>query len=133
MRRIGIFLRSVALPVCVALLLAILFRPIYLSEGQPNYLLAWICIGFPFGIRRMFLWLVPHRFDLAGTVGWHCRGCRSECDCRRYHRRLRISAPVDLWSGQHNQRHGLKLNIKKKESVHFFSLRGVEMDALFCV
>ena len=51
------------------LLLAILFRPIYLSEGQPNYLLAWICIGFPFGIRRMFLWLVPHRFDLAGTVG----------------------------------------------------------------
>ena len=27
MRRIGIFLRSVALPVCVALLLAILFRP----------------------------------------------------------------------------------------------------------
>ena len=69
MRRIGIFLRSVALPVCVALLLAILFRPIYLSEGQPNYLLAWICIGFPFGIRRMFLWLVPHRFDLAGTVG----------------------------------------------------------------
>ena len=69
MRRIGIFLRSVALPVCVALLLAILFRPIYLSEGQPNYLLAWICIGFPFGFRRMFLWLVPHRFDLAGTVG----------------------------------------------------------------
>ena len=54
MRRIGIFLRSVALPVCVALLLAILFRPIYLSEGQPNYLLAWICIGFPFGIRRIF-------------------------------------------------------------------------------
>ena len=58
-----------ALPVCVALLLAILFRPIYLSEGQLHYLLAWICIGFPFGIRRMFLWLVPHRFDLAGTVG----------------------------------------------------------------
>ena len=23
----------------------------------------------PFGIRRMFLWLVPHSFDLAGTVG----------------------------------------------------------------
>ncbi|MBR2556352.1 MAG: hypothetical protein IKE94_16010, partial [Aeriscardovia sp.] len=28
-----------------------------------------ICIGVPFGIRRMFLWLVPHRYDLAGTVG----------------------------------------------------------------
>lgn len=69
MSRIGIFLRSVALPVCVALALAILFRPVYLSEGTPNYLLAWICVGFPFGIRRMFLWLVPHRFDLAGTIG----------------------------------------------------------------
>ena len=69
MSRMSIFLRSVALPVCVALGLAILFRPVYLTEGQPNYLLAWICIGVPFGIRRMFLWLVPHRFDLAGTVG----------------------------------------------------------------
>lgn len=69
MSRMSIFLRSVALPVCVALGLAILFRPIYLTEGHPDYLLAWICIGVPFGIRRMFLWLVPHRFDLAGTIG----------------------------------------------------------------
>lgn len=69
MSRMSIFLRSVALPVCVALGLAILFRPVYLTEGQLNYLLAWICIGVPFGVRRMFLWLVPHRFDLAGTVG----------------------------------------------------------------
>ena len=69
MSRMSIFLRSVALPVCVALGLAILFRPIYLTEGQPNYLLAWICIGIPFGIRRMFLWVLPHRFDLAGTIG----------------------------------------------------------------
>ena len=69
MRRIGIFLRSVLLPLILAAVLATLFKPIYMSDGQINYFLLWICIGFPFGIHRMFLWLVPHRFDLAGTVG----------------------------------------------------------------
>ena len=69
MRRVGIFLRSVALPALAAFFLAVLFKPLYLSDGEINYLLLWICVGFPFGIRRMFLWIVPHRFDLAGTVG----------------------------------------------------------------
>ena len=69
MRRTGIFLRSVALPIAVAAILAILFKPVYMTDGQINYLLMWICVGVPFGIHRMFLWLVPHRFDLAGTVG----------------------------------------------------------------
>ena len=31
--------------------------------------LVLLCVGVPFGIHRMFLWLVPHKFDLAGTVG----------------------------------------------------------------
>jgi len=69
MRRTGIFLRSVALPAAVAAILAILFKPIYMADGTINILLLWICVGVPFGIHRMFLWLVPHRFDLAGTVG----------------------------------------------------------------
>ena len=69
MRRAGIFLRSVALPTAVAAILAILFKPIYMADGTINILLLWICVGVPFGIHRMFLWLVPHRFDLAGTVG----------------------------------------------------------------
>ena len=69
MRRIGIFLRNVVLPIAVAAILALLFKTIYMADGRVNYLLMWICIGFPFGIRRMFLWLVPHKFDLAGTVG----------------------------------------------------------------
>ena len=44
------------------------------ESEKPSYenrtvLLMWICIGVPYGIRRMFLWLVPHKYDLAGTVG----------------------------------------------------------------
>ena len=69
MRRMKIFLRSVVLPVTLAVLLAMLFRPVYYKDNQLNILLMWICIGVPFGIRRMLLWLVPHKYDLAGTVG----------------------------------------------------------------
>jgi hypothetical protein len=69
MRRTGIFLRSVAFPVAVAAILAILFKPIYMTDGTISIPLLWISVGIPFGIHRMFLWLVPHRFDLAGTVG----------------------------------------------------------------
>ena len=69
MRRMKIFLRSILLPVCIAASLAVLFRPIYYKDNQLNILLMWICIGIPYGIRRMFLWLVPHKYDLAGTVG----------------------------------------------------------------
>ncbi len=69
MRRMKIFLRSVVLPVTLAVLLAMLFCPIYYKDNQLNILLMRICIGLPVGIRRMFLWLVPHKYDLAGTVG----------------------------------------------------------------
>lgn len=69
MKRIGIFLLEVVLPVALATLLALVFKPLYMEDGTINYLLLWICVGLPFGIRRMFLWLVPHKFDLAGTVG----------------------------------------------------------------
>ena len=69
MKRIGIFLRKVILPLALAALLLLLFRPVYTESGTTNYLLLWICVGIPFGIHRMFLWLVPHKFDLAGTVG----------------------------------------------------------------
>ena len=69
MKRIGIFLRKVILPLGLAALLLLLFRPVYTENGTINYLLLWICVGIPFGIHRMFLWLVPHKFDLAGTVG----------------------------------------------------------------
>ena len=69
MRRLKIFLQSVLLPVCIVALLAVLFHSVYYKDNQMNFLLMWICIGIPFGIRRMFLWLVPHKYDLAGTVG----------------------------------------------------------------
>ena len=69
MKRIGIFFRKVIFPLLLAALLLLLFKPVYIENGEINFLLLWICVGVPFGIHRMFLWLVPHKFDLAGTVG----------------------------------------------------------------
>lgn len=61
--------KQLVLPIMLAAILAMLFRPIYLQDDSCNYFLAWILIGFPFGIRRMHLWMFPSKFDLGGTVG----------------------------------------------------------------
>ena len=64
------FLQKVVLPVVLAVFLFFLFRPVCAEEnGTINYVLLWILCGIPFGIRRMFLWLVPRNYDIAGTVG----------------------------------------------------------------
>ena len=42
---------------------------IYMPDGVCDYFLMWLCVGFPFGIRRMCLWLVPFGYGISGTVG----------------------------------------------------------------
>lgn len=69
MRRIKRFTVSVLLPIVIAAVFALLFKTVYTSPEGINYLLMWICIGIPFGIHRMCIWLVPTKFDLAGTIG----------------------------------------------------------------
>lgn len=69
MRRIKRFMVSVLLPIVIAAVFALLFKTVYTSPEGINYLLMWICIGIPFGIHRMCIWLVPTKFDLAGTIG----------------------------------------------------------------
>lgn len=69
MNRLLRFFISVFLPICIATLAAFLFKSVYETPEGINLLLMWICIGLPFGIHRMCVWLVPTKFDLAGTVG----------------------------------------------------------------
>ena len=69
MTRFRRFSVSVVLPLVIAAAFALLFKTVYASPEGINYLLMWICVGIPFGIHRMFLWLVPTKFDLAGTIG----------------------------------------------------------------
>ena len=53
------FFKRTVLPAVIALFLFFMFKNVFTEDGQTNY----------FGIRRMFVWLVPHGYDIAGTVG----------------------------------------------------------------
>ena len=61
--------REVILPLLLAFCLAAFFKPIYMTDGQCDYLLMWLLVGIPFGFRYMSLWLIPRGFGLSGTVG----------------------------------------------------------------
>lgn len=69
MKRVVILLREVVLPIAVAIVLAAVFRTVYVSEDGCNFLWLWIVIGFPFGITKIGHILVPVKHDLASTVG----------------------------------------------------------------
>lgn len=69
MSKCFIVMRELVLPVGMALVLAFVFQPVYIKDGSVDYFLMWILLGFPFGIRRMWLWLIPRNYGLAGTVG----------------------------------------------------------------
>ncbi len=63
------FFGNAIFPVVAVSILVVIFLPICKSDGQIDYFLLWIWVGCPFGIRKMFAWLVPRNFGLAGTVG----------------------------------------------------------------
>ena len=63
------FFKKVIVPV---ILIAILFyfgKNIFTQNGETNYFYVWLFCGVPFGIRRMFLWLIPVNHDFTATVG----------------------------------------------------------------
>jgi len=66
---IKVFLKEVVLPIALAFCLASFLKPIYMPDGVCDYFLMWICVGLPFGIRRMCLWLVPSGYGISGSVG----------------------------------------------------------------
>lgn len=57
------FFKRTVLPAVIALFLFFMFKNVFTEDGQTNYFYV------SFGIRRMFVWLVPHGYDIAGTVG----------------------------------------------------------------
>lgn len=68
-RKVVILVTEVVLPIAMAIILAAVFRTIYVSEDGCNFLWLWIVVGFPFGITKMGCFLVPLKNDLASTVG----------------------------------------------------------------
>ena len=62
-------LKHTVLPLIIALFLFLIFKSVFTKNGETEYFYVWLCCGIPFGIRRMFVWLVPHGYDLGGTIG----------------------------------------------------------------
>lgn len=63
------FFKRTVLPVIIAWFLFSMFKNVFTNNGETNYFYVWLCCGIPFGIRRMFVWLVPHGYEIGGTVG----------------------------------------------------------------
>lgn len=67
--KVSEFIKRVVVPVVSALFLAVLFRPLCMENGKCDYLSLWWFMGIPFGIHKMFYWIIPKGYDIGGTVG----------------------------------------------------------------
>lgn len=60
--------------ILIALWLTVCYPVCKKAEGF-DWFLYWILAGCPFGIRRMYLWLVPRNFDIGGSIGVLALNC----------------------------------------------------------
>jgi len=65
------FFFKTVVPVLIAGLLFAIFKKVFTNDGVTDYFLIWLMCGIPFGIRRMYLWIIPRGFSLGlgGMVG----------------------------------------------------------------
>ena len=52
------FFKSVV-PITTALLLFFIFKSACTTDGHIDYLRLWILCGLPFGVHKMFFWIIP--------------------------------------------------------------------------
>ena len=57
------------LTICFAAAAVAVFYPLCMDGTERDYLKLWLLAGIPFGIRRMFLWVIPKGLDIGGTIG----------------------------------------------------------------
>ena len=63
------FFKKEIVPVLLTAFLFYWGKSIFTQNGETNYFYVWLFCGIPFGIRRMFLWLIPVNHDFTATVG----------------------------------------------------------------
>lgn len=66
---------KVLFPVIAVWLFLILFLPVCQANGETDLFLLWVLVGFPFGVGKMIIWLIPKNYGIAGTVGVFAMGC----------------------------------------------------------
>lgn len=63
------FAKYVIIPIAVMLFLVAMLRPLCIENGECDYLKLWFFVGIPFGIQRLFVWVIPSGCDLSETMG----------------------------------------------------------------
>lgn len=62
-------IRKSVIPLGIVALLILAFYPVCTKNGTCDYFMLWILVGWPFGIGKMFIWIMPKNFGLAGSLG----------------------------------------------------------------
>ena len=56
------------LPVAVTAKLFFIFKSAYTKDGITDYFMLWLLCGMPFGIHRMFIWIIPGGRSFGGII-----------------------------------------------------------------
>ena len=67
--RVSAIIFKVVIPLVAIGFMVMLCYPVCNKPEGFDLFLFWILVGFPFGIRRMWMWLIPKNFDIAGSIG----------------------------------------------------------------
>ena len=62
------FIFKSIIPVTAAVLLFFIFKSACTKDGTIDYFLLWLLCGLPFGIHRMFLWIIPGGRSFGGSI-----------------------------------------------------------------
>lgn len=72
--------------VMAVLFLAMVFRPLCMAEGCIDYWKLLFLMGIPFGVQKMFVWLIPSGWKESETGS-----CNPEKAINRLHRQSDIT------------------------------------------
>lgn len=62
------FLVKSILPMASTLLLVCIFKSACMKNGTLDYVWLWILCGLPFGMHRMYLWVIPGDRSFGGVA-----------------------------------------------------------------
>lgn len=63
-----VFIKNSLLPVAIAAMLFFIFKSACTKDGITDYFMLWLLCGLPFGIHRMFLWIIPDGRSFGGSI-----------------------------------------------------------------
>ena len=63
--------KKVIWPVMAVLFLTVVLRPLCMAEGGIDYWKLLFLMGIPFGVQKMFVWLIPSCYGIGETVGMY--------------------------------------------------------------